>query len=695
MLKLINPHLRDADPVPRKTGRTIYMKVGAGKQTMFATSEADGVLFGGGAGSGKTRLLQLESIRYRLDPTYTGIMLRRETGSITRPGGLWQEGLPIYHACGAACTESSLRVTFPKGGKLIYSHLQYTKDVESHQGAQYAYIGFDQLEEFEYAQFLGILARNRPVGGSQLKPYWRATANATSNHWINKLIDWWIDDKGYAIEERAGVLRWYTIRDDEIVWVDKDYRGEYGEAPQSFTFIPAKLDDNPVDKNWRERYRSILGAKDAGTRARLLDANWKYGGKGKMFESDWFILEDKMPTIPPGTRILRYYDMAATQRSGKDAENSAATSSARGCMIGDDLWILDFTDWSETPGKVETKMIETAAKDGKETAISWEQEKGSAGLYVSATLRTKIFNGYECRPDPVTGDKESRARPLAALAEHGHVHIVRGECLTKALSQFQKFYTPGRPCDLVDGASGLYKGLVHIRRIYFNYHPAHHRDVNIAWDKLVPEKVHITIALWGDKAYGVSGLFAVWGRTSKVLCIYDEIDRCHDIDSLVEQLQRKAVASLDSNSGAVIKVNKIFINERLSIGKDDMRRMLVKNGIRAKVNTRYDDAAGVLLVNSMFKDNKVIVDTKCEQTDRQLREWSVIEKESGIEKAAPNYPLCLALCAVLSDLREAKLLDKAPEPERGYTAGAKDIRDRMRNQSIINPVRKQVSAWER
>jgi len=44
-------------------------------------------------------------------------------------------------------------VNFPNGSKLQFGHCQHEKDVRNYQGAEYLFIGFDELTEFTYGMW--------------------------------------------------------------------------------------------------------------------------------------------------------------------------------------------------------------------------------------------------------------------------------------------------------------------------------------------------------------------------------------------------------------------------------------------------------------------------------------------------------------------------------------------------------------
>jgi predicted phage terminase large subunit-like protein len=84
--------------------------------------------------------------------------------------------------------------------------------------------------------------------------------------------------------------------------------------------------------------------------------------------------------------------------------------------------------------------------------IRMEQEPGSSGKAVVEHYATKVLVGYDFKGVPSTGDKATRAMPVASAAEFGNVHLVEGPWNAAFVSEFVAF-PAGRHDDQVDPAS--------------------------------------------------------------------------------------------------------------------------------------------------------------------------------------------------------------------------------------------------
>lgn len=265
-----------------------------GPQSEASASAADILIYGGSVGCGKSFLILSEPLRHCHDPTFSATIFRRLTPNIRKEGGLWDEACTLYEPFGATPVETTLIQKFPSGFKLKFDHLEYEKTKKQHHGAAYCYIGFDELPEFTESQFWYLSSRNRTKSGCTIRPYIRATCNPEEG-WVARLIDWWIDDEGFAIPERCGVLRWFYRIKDVMFWYDSREEAIAAHpdlvhpvtkkqiGPKSFTFIAGKLEDNPTLEERDPDYRSTLHGLPEIEQQRLLHGNWKISDRGESY----------------------------------------------------------------------------------------------------------------------------------------------------------------------------------------------------------------------------------------------------------------------------------------------------------------------------------------------------------------------------------------------------------------------------
>ena len=294
-----------------------------GFQTDFLSSSADIVIGGGAAGVGKSFSLLLDPLRDVHRPGFAGVALRRTTPQIKNPGGLWDESTKLYTQIRPMPIHQSQGLTwnFHSGAKIKFNHLEHEKNIYDHQGAQYAWIGFDELTHFTAKMFWYLISRNRSVCG--IKPRVRCTTNPKYDSFVRELIGWWIDEDGWPIPERCGQLRYFVRDNDTEVWGDsiEEVLGliphitdnlEGGIDPhtlvKSLTFVPGSIYENKILLSADPGYLANLQAQDEQERLRLLEGNWNATLDGSMMvgpkpvlamftnypreEGEWFITVD-------------------------------------------------------------------------------------------------------------------------------------------------------------------------------------------------------------------------------------------------------------------------------------------------------------------------------------------------------------------------------------------------------------------
>lgn len=425
---------------------------------MFLSTAADIAIYGGAAGGGKTWALLLEPLRHVHNPRFQAVIFRQTSTQVRNPGGLWDESESLYPHVGANPREFVLQWEFPSGATIKFDHLEHEQDKFNWQGAQIPFIGFDELTLFSESQFWYLLSRNRSTSG--VRPYVRATCNPDADSWVADLIAWWIDqDTGLPIPERSGIVRWFVRIDNRLEWADAsdELTEQFPQSyPRSFTFVSARLEDNPTLERVNPEYRANLEAMPLVDRERLLGGNWKIRPTvGNFFRRPWFQLCN---AIPSQGRAVRYWDKAG---STKDGDFSA------GVLLheyGGAFYIADVVKGRWTPNERNQVMAQQAELDVLKYGLSrldlWiEQEPGSNALESSAILSRHLAK-FAPRFDRKRVDKETRAKPLSAACEAGQVYVFNAAWTREFLDELCDFPNPKVHDDQVDAASGAFAKLV-------------------------------------------------------------------------------------------------------------------------------------------------------------------------------------------------------------------------------------------
>lgn len=447
-----------------------------GPQENFLACTADVAIYGGAAGGGKTFALLLDALRWSSLPGFTGMIFRRTTPQIKNPGGLWDESVKLYTQIqGAMPSASTLNWNFSSTARIKFSHLERDDDVYDHQGGQYAFVGFDELTHFTWKQFTYLLSRNRNASCG-IKPYVRATTNPDADSWVASFIDWYISPEGYPIPERAGVIRYFTILDDSVLWGDtkEEVAEKAGIEPQfvkSFTFIPASIEDNKILLKNDPGYLANLNTLPLVEKERLLRGNWRIKhAAGLIFHRSQveFVEPNDAEVTAITLKRVRSWDLAATKITpdSPDPDRTAGVKMGYNAVTKT-IYILDLIHMAEQSSIVRKAMKDAAEYDGPTCAITIPQDPGQAGKDQADSIARELPRNKVVKVRP-TKSKIIRSEPFASAWQNGRVKIVKGPWNIKLLTELEGFPDPNYHDDIVDACSDAYNYLVEKKKVYIN-----------------------------------------------------------------------------------------------------------------------------------------------------------------------------------------------------------------------------------
>lgn len=394
-----------------------YIRPQPGFQEQFLSSPADIVIGGGAAGAGKSYALLLEPLRHSGNSGFRSVIFRRTIPQIKNEGGLWDTSKQVYSGLrdlagrAAKSTEQPPKWVFPSGASLLFSHLEHDSSVAAWDGAQIAFLGFDELIHFTASQFWYMVGRNRSTSG--VKPYIRATTNPQTSGWVKRLISWWLypddyelfDLRGMPIPSRAGVLR-YFFRHNEVMYWGDTVEQVLAVLPaealakgkpwlvKSLTFIPGTLDDNKELTEKDPSYEANLFAQDKKHGKRLRRGCW-YDAAG---ENVLFAYED-------------LYDMfRMTWVEGGDNYQTADIAMEGADVFRVGIWNglrLERVDsWDKSDGKMIWQNMQRLAQEWKVPGKNIVFDTNGVGNFLAGFFRSSF-------------DFRSQASPLEERPEAG------------------------------------------------------------------------------------------------------------------------------------------------------------------------------------------------------------------------------------------------------------------------------------
>lgn len=229
------------------------------KQEQFHGSPARFRLFGGAQGPGKSLALLWEAIFHCLE--YAGsnaLLLRRTCPELdsTLIDHFQKHVLaknPDIIGGRKNFNQTARLVRFPNGSVLRFGYCERFSHVYNYDGAEYVYVGFDELTQFPFRIWEHLRLRNRcPVPGSRPCMAGATNPGGENSEWVKAL---WIDKKPFPGME------------------------DYQYDAKDYEFIPATVWDNPVYANSPEYIKNLKQMSPA-LRAQRLEGRWdKFEGQ--------------------------------------------------------------------------------------------------------------------------------------------------------------------------------------------------------------------------------------------------------------------------------------------------------------------------------------------------------------------------------------------------------------------------------
>lgn len=223
------------------------------------------VFYGGAAGGGKSDALLMAGLEYVDVKGYSALLVRRTYADLAKQGALMDRTKEWLTGSGASWNEQKKLWTFPSGAKLSFGYMETENDKYQYQGAEFQYIGVDELSQLTRTQYLYLFSRLRRLADVNIPIRMRAGSNpgGVGGSWVKERF---IPDE-FTPEQAT----------EERVWQKDAVDEETGEEIKRF-FVPARLDDNPhLDQ---KEYDLSLRELDPVERAQLRRGDWHITVRG-------------------------------------------------------------------------------------------------------------------------------------------------------------------------------------------------------------------------------------------------------------------------------------------------------------------------------------------------------------------------------------------------------------------------------
>lgn len=176
--------------------------------------------------------------------------------------------------------------------------------------------------------------------------------------------------------------------------------------------------------------------------------------EGNIIKPDRLEVVEALPA--EGIRWVRAWDLASSApKAGSDPDWTVGKK--WGKDAAGRYYIADVVRMRGTPDEVEACIVNTAKRDGKAVRISIPQDPGQAGK-AQVLYLTKKLAGYRVTSSPETGDKVTRAEPMAAQINVGNVTMLKAPW-NDALVAEMRVFPNGAHDDQVDAGSRAFNQL--------------------------------------------------------------------------------------------------------------------------------------------------------------------------------------------------------------------------------------------
>lgn len=199
------------------------------KQQAFHANPAKYRLFGGAAGPGKTKALLMEAVLQANEHANVNTLLLRRTMPELEQSLILEFKRSIPRDLYRSFNESKHQVEWHNGSITKFGAAQHEKDIEQYYGAEWLFIGLDELTTFTLYQWMFLTSRNRCAVPSTF-PNMAGTSNPGSigHKWVK--LSFGCFGPGERPEKKAPP-------------------GMDVYDPSDYAFIPARVEDNPIYAN--------------------------------------------------------------------------------------------------------------------------------------------------------------------------------------------------------------------------------------------------------------------------------------------------------------------------------------------------------------------------------------------------------------------------------------------------------------
>jgi len=363
-----------------------------GRQARFLIYPSEEAFYGGQAGGGKSSALLMSALQYVEEKhipegqnklKYNALIIRRTLEDLDMPNAImdrakqWllpkeDEGLLVWK-------DQKKRFIFNSGATLTFRYVSHNKQLNSYQGAELQFVGFDELTQLPENQYNYLHSRLRKLEDSDIPIRMRGASNPGG------------------------------IGHD---WVKKRFVDDDSKLP----FIPSAYTDNQYLN--QDEYSKQLDKLDELTRLQL-----KYGDWNAVLKSGLLVSRDSL-----NNSLISYKNTYSTWQPsfctiGIDPASTGHDKFAMSCLVYFNNGNIVLVDLDSTPLAYPEELLRNFIirnSHWNPYIINFEQEPGSDSAYAlkhwQAILRDLVKKyGITVKNTQTSHSKYNRARPTANM----------------------------------------------------------------------------------------------------------------------------------------------------------------------------------------------------------------------------------------------------------------------------------------
>lgn len=242
-------------------------------QENYLNSDARILVAGGSVGSSKTYVGLMRHLRWVDDPKYSGYCIRKNSSTIMKGGGLFEEAADLYamYDPKRQVKLKDQKIVFSSGGQVCFAHYENDQAKEIYRGLQLSSAFYDEATDAKEDHIWWLISRLRTA--AKMTPSIWLTCNPDPDSYLRDWVSWWLYPEGHELAgrpnpERNGISRWCIRQSGVLVFRDtreeliQEFSHKYPDPadcrPMEFQVLLGTIEDNPDLIRMQPEYKTNL-----------------------------------------------------------------------------------------------------------------------------------------------------------------------------------------------------------------------------------------------------------------------------------------------------------------------------------------------------------------------------------------------------------------------------------------------------